>query len=74
MRHRNISVAHPGWCATESWYFCGAPSGCATEIYFSGEISVAHPTISRMRHRNPILGMMCTLTDVRHIERTNDVA
>ena len=56
MRHRYISVAHHCWCTIESWYFCGAPWGCATEIYFSGEISVAHPTISWMRHRIPILG------------------
>ena len=27
-------------------YFCGAPPGCATEIYFSGEISVARDFLS----------------------------
>ena len=47
----HISVAHAARCATDSWTFCGAPGTCATEIYFSGEISVAHPPGPGVRHR-----------------------
>ena len=47
----HISVAHAARCATDIWTFCGAPGTCATEIYFSGEISVAHPPGPGVRHR-----------------------